>query len=293
MKLISKEARIENTSKCNARCISCPREKMSRQKTTMPLDHFKVLVDQCKALGAELIQIGGYGEPLMDLGIVEKIAYVKASGIETFVTTNGSMLTDKMGALLIDAGLDNLRISIDGTDHDAYVRAHGLDYERLCRNLDNFFHANLNRGHKVKLHIGCLALQGTSEKDFVDRWEKYADFLEVWRPHNWVDGRDYRKPTQERVSCSRPLSGPLQINADGRVMVCCFDYDGRLTVGSTYHNTIEEILKGEAFERIRKAHESGDLGGLICSRCDQRFQSHGSPLLYRSRSGAANRRATA
>jgi len=39
-KLEHPEVRIETTNHCNAACVMCPREKMTRPKTTMSIDHF-------------------------------------------------------------------------------------------------------------------------------------------------------------------------------------------------------------------------------------------------------------
>ena len=65
-------------------------------------------------------------------------------------------------------------------------------------------------------------------------------------------------------------------------MVCCFDFNAKLTVGDTRKNTIEEILKGKEFSEIRNKHADGNLTGLICETCDQ-LNEDDDPLLYSSR----------
>ena len=53
-------------------------------------------------------------------------------------------------------------------------------------------------------------------------------------------------------------------------------------LGNTHDNTIEEILKGEKYQELRRKHASGDLEGLVCQFCDQRLVLDASPLLYSS-----------
>jgi hypothetical protein len=67
------------------------------------------------------------------------------------------------------------------------------------------------------------------------------------------------------------------------MMVCCFDFDSQLTIGDTYKDSIKDILLGTPMQIIQAAHSDGDLGGLICSGCDQLNEEEESPLLYSNR----------
>lgn len=290
MKVLSKEARIENTNLCNTQCACCPRELMTRPLATMPLWLFERVAHQCRNLGVELIQIGGYGEPLMDPDIFIKIVLVKKLGIETFITTNGSLLSSDRIDNLLAIGLDNLRISVHGFNDSDYQKVHGLSWEVLQHHLKLLERKRSKK--RTKVHITTMPLHGESVEDIVAAVGSYCDYLEVWRPHNWAGGRFYRRASGTRKACSRPFTGPLQINADGRMMVCCFDYDAQLAVGNTWDESIEHILKGRRFEEIRAAHRSGNLQGLICEACDQMYEQDQPALIWRSGYGAANRRTT-
>jgi sulfatase maturation enzyme AslB (radical SAM superfamily) len=281
MQLTNKEVRIENSSICNAACTICPREKMTRKKCTMPNGHFDYLVDQAKELGADTISIFGYGEPLLDQGVVNKVAYCNRKGLKTFITTNGSLLNTNMATWLLEAGLDKIRLSVHGM-FDDYERVHiGLKFYPVMRNIQNFIAKNNTRfGHQCTTALSVIPMGGESVEYIREVWEDAFDELEIWKPHNWTDGRHYRYATKERKkTCGRPSKGPIQINADGKMMVCCFDYDAKMTVGDTYKNSIEEIVKGHDFWRIRKYHEYGLLSKLPCSTCDQLFVGD-NPLLY-------------
>jgi radical SAM protein with 4Fe4S-binding SPASM domain len=85
-----------------------------------------------------------------------------------------------------------------------------------------------------------------------------------------------------KKTCGRPFNGHIQINADGKMMVCCFDFDGKLTVGDTYKDSIADILKGDKFNEIREKHKTGDHTGTVCEKCDQ-LNENDHPLIYSSR----------
>jgi len=246
----------------------------------MGMGHFKSLVDQCKDLGAETISVFGYGEPLMDKTLVEKVAYCSEKGLKTFITTNASLLNTIPAYGLLKAGLSHIRFSVHGT-FDNYEKVHrGLVFTDVLRNIGNFIQANKTRfDHSCRVDVSVIPMHGESIEDILKFW-KMVDAVEVWKPHNWTNGRAYRDNKRRLKTCGRPFNGPIQINSDGTMMVCCFDYNGELTVGDTYKESIENILKGERFNEIRRKHADGNLTGLICEACDQLNIEEESPLLY-------------
>jgi len=286
MKLRNGEIRIENCSLCNARCIICPREKLTRPQVIMTNKHFAYLVDQAKDLGADLISIFGFGEPLIDRDIVWKVQYCSNLGLDTFITTNASLLNTDAAYGLISAGLSHIRFSCHGV-YDNYEAVHKpLKFGKVIRNIYNFIKVNNVRyGHSCKVSMTVIPMHGETIGEIRSFWFDSVDYLEIWRPHNFAYGKAYRKGESTRRTCFRPFNGPLQINADGMAMVCCFDFNGEMIVGCTRSQTLEEIIKGAYFRDIRERHERGDFDGLPCKTCDQLFEYAGdeNPLLYSNR----------
>ena len=282
MILRNNEVRIETTSLCNAHCTICPREKMTRPKVVMPLEHFMFLVDQAKELGAQTVSLFGHGEPLTDKVLEEKVQYCREKGVQTFITSNAGLLTEKRANRLIDAGLNHIRFSVHGFEDD-YERVHrGLKWDTVLENIEYFIY---NKG-PCAVSISVIPMHGETVDDIRDFWEsRNVDYLEVWRPHNWCYGKSHRmlKAIKRKKTCGRPANGPIQIQADGKMIVCCFDFDGRMEVGDTYWDNLEDIIKGHKFNFIREKHARGDLSGLICDRCDQLNIEDETPLLYSSR----------
>lgn len=275
MQLINPEVRIENTSACNASCTICPREKMTRPKVFMPISHFEDLVYQSKGLHANLISVFGYGEPLLDTQIVEKVVYCTHIGLDTFITTNGSLLNLNLSRALLEAGLKHMRFSVHGF-YENYEAVHkGLKYDAVLRNIQNFM--AMSQRYNCRVSITVIPMANEDLEHIIDFWKGYE--LEVWKPHNWGQGRNYRTVVRKKRTCGRPETGPVQIQADGKVIPCCFLTNGEIILGDTYKNSIEEILKNEAYEELRERHRAGFLKGLVCADCDQLNEGDNS-LLY-------------
>ncbi len=286
MKLLNPEVRIENCSICNGNCIICPRDKFTRLKMIMTNKHFSYLVNQAKALGAETISIFGFGEPLIDRDIVWKVQFCSNLGLDTFVTTNASLLGVEMAHGLISAGLSHIRFSCHGIGEN-YEKVHrGFKWITIMRNIANFININNKKFNSAtKVSISVIPMHGETVNEIRNFWENRVDYLEIWKPHNWAGDKDYRKGEKTLQTCYRPFRGPLQINSDGTVMICCFDYNAHMVVGCAYCNTLEEIIKGVWFKHIRDRHRRMDFEGLPCESCDQLFEyaEDESPLLYSNR----------
>jgi hypothetical protein len=72
---------------------------------------------------------------------------------------------------------------------------------------------------------------------------------------------------------------------DGTVNMCCFDFDGKLTLGDLKKQPLKEIFTSPLYRKIARCHSTGDFAGsrLICSRCDQRNADKGDVMLYNSK----------
>jgi len=141
---------------------------------------------------------------------------------------------------------------------------------------------NKKYDHACKTSVTFIPMHNETVELIRANWEHRVDWLEIWEPHNWVTGRVIRPVKRVKKTCGRPHKGPIQIQADGTVIPCCFLTNSEIVLGTTYKNTIEEILKGDEYARLRKSHETGKLGRWACKDCDQ-LNENDNPLLYSNR----------
>ena len=67
------------------------------------------------------------------------VRYLKDRGVYVLFNTNGTVLTEKSGRAMIDAGLDEMRVSLDASNAVSYRAIRGKNYfDRILRNVRNF-----------------------------------------------------------------------------------------------------------------------------------------------------------
>jgi len=291
------ELRIEVTTKCNYNCNICPRERLTRAMETMDFELFKYIFDRINTETSQYntLTFPGMGEPLLDEAIDDKIIYAKKHNYNILMLTNGSLLTVDRFRRLEDIGMDSIRVSIYGNSSESYNAMHGIS------NTDSFLRIkeNLTEISRIKTKTSLLltynVVDGCNDsalESWIEYWKDKVDLLEVWRPHNWVDSKDYRAVQKDKLkTCGRPLNTPLQIQVDGTVNMCCFDFDGKLLLGDLRTQTLEEIFESSMFNKILRHHTSGDYrgSGIICENCDQRNVEKTDAMIYNSKYGIEER----
>src|SRR5579864_2603527 len=129
---------LETTNRCNLLCTTCPRTfEELEPPADMSWDLFVRIVDQFPKIARVVLH--GVGEPMMVRGLPRMIRYLKDRGTYVLFNTNGTLLTARKGRELIDAGLDELRVSLDAAEPAAFKLVRGRDmFARIVRNIRGF-----------------------------------------------------------------------------------------------------------------------------------------------------------
>lgn len=286
------EVRYEVTDHCNAECVMCPREihKLGRPHGVMSTAKYKASIDEVVGLGCTQIVLTGFGEPLVDKKLEQKIEYAKSKGLNTYFISNASLLTKKRAASIIEAGLDELRVSFYGMQTSTYNKVMvGLEFDVTMKNLADFLALRDELGtKKPRLEMNWIVLpENEGDTDaFREYWEPRADAIEIWKPHNFGDGRSYRQRYEEMAmknTCGRPENGPLQIQWNGEVIPCCYDYNNKIVLGNAFEQPVLEILNSDKYRLLRYAHSEKNFNLFpFCNQCDQ-LLPHADALVYTNR----------
>lgn len=129
---------LEPTSRCNEFCQQCPRTLLAREEDgDLSFENFRFIVDQFPVL--DRVVLHGLGEPLLNKALPQMIRYLKERGTYVLFNSNGIALTPGRGQALIDAGLDEYRLSMDGATRETYAGIRGVDaFEKIWRNIKTF-----------------------------------------------------------------------------------------------------------------------------------------------------------
>ena len=291
------EARIETSTACNAACVFCPwpTDDFTRKKEIMSLEDYKFYIDKLKdEMGNKINEttISGFGEAFLDKTLLDKMRYAKNKGYGIHVLTNGSLLDESKIDEMFDIGVMDLRVSLHTVNPDSYgnilnFKGNKYTLEGVLKSLD---YAIENVPDEIKIIITADIVEENKDdvngliEEFEDRCE-----LEIWYPHNWVYGKEYRDKTTPKIldTCGRPFTGPIQIQIDGDVIMCCFDFNNQMVLGNFKQQTLEEIFSlnnDNLFSTIYKHHTNGTCNesDLICKNCDQLFNNE-DIVIYNNR----------
>ena len=119
---------IDTTYRCNLACSFCFMAKSALRKPAkkeLTLAAWKKFIDTLSSKPREFYIAGG--EPGLRKDLPELIAHIKKGGHRCLITTNGCSLDIKTVSKLLDAGLDELTVSMHGMPelHDRSVGLKG------------------------------------------------------------------------------------------------------------------------------------------------------------------------
>ncbi len=129
---------LEVTNRCNLLCTTCPRTYAELEPPAdLSWDLFTRIVDQIPDLRRAVLH--GVGEPMLVKNLPRMVRYLKDRGTYVLFNTNGTVLNERNGRALVDAGLDELRVSLDASTRESYLAVRGVDYfERILANVARF-----------------------------------------------------------------------------------------------------------------------------------------------------------
>jgi MoaA/NifB/PqqE/SkfB family radical SAM enzyme len=259
---------IESTNICNAKCVFCPRDEMKRRQGVMDMALYRKVVDECVGLGIEHLRMHNYGEPFIDRQLVEKVRYAKARGVpQVGMISNGSLINEDVARGMIEAGLDAINISVDAAGQEVFETTRiGLKYDKVIAGIERLLRIRGELGRARPKMILSFVRQDNSddERAFIDHWRARVDKVHVTDLHNWAG--TLNREADVHYPCYRPWL-TFTVLWDGRVALCCADFDGREILGDMRTSSIREIWNGEAYLRVRRQHlETG--GPDICTACD-------------------------
>src|SRR4030081_1628212 len=132
------EVYIEPTNRCNEFCLTCPRTFFQREpEADLTYERFLRILDQFP--GAERIVLHGVGEPLLARELPAMVAEANRRGARVLFNTNALALHRRLAKQLVDAGLDELRVSMDAADRETYRAIRGVDgYAKAMRRTEDF-----------------------------------------------------------------------------------------------------------------------------------------------------------
>jgi MoaA/NifB/PqqE/SkfB family radical SAM enzyme len=132
---------VEPTNRCNLSCVTCIRHSWDESLEDIPWPLYHALIDGLADFpDVKTIAFAGFGEPLLHSRFPEMVRLAHENGLRTEMTSNAMLLTSSLAERLIDAGLDQFTVSIDGTSNESLgaVRP-GTSLEEITDNVRKLY----------------------------------------------------------------------------------------------------------------------------------------------------------
>lgn len=253
---------FEISTFCNANCLFCPRASMTRPQGEMSDEIFYEIIKQGKEIGVRRFFPFLNGEPFTHLKIFEKLGFMEKEGVRTSLFTNAGVLTkEKIDKLVQYKNIEYINCSLNAATEETYDKVvRGPDFKKTKENINYLIS---KAPFRVRVTMAMVKENIYEKELFLKQWKnkgKLGEFL------NWAgDRHDAFEKTGERVPCSQFLT-KLSILWDGRVCLCCMDYDGRVILGDMKKESLAEIWNKA--EILRKRHRALDFNMPLCRDCN-------------------------
>ncbi len=287
---------IDPCNACDLRCPLCPTgaRTLNRSTRMMSLECFQGLIDQVKPYAVEII-LYSWGEPFLHPQIFDMVRYAQKNNIGTNISSHFNHITDEMIDRIIDSGLENISISLDGVSQEVYqvYRVNGKvdDVISGIRRLQLRKKERKSRTPNVEWQF--IVMKHNEHE--IPQAEKLARDLEVEQfrllgvglpfeeltnqtlAEQWIsDTPEYRGYHPEKIlqrgylydeSCFYPFR-TLVINPDGGVAPCCAISHEQWDFGDVHKESLWDIWNNRKYQSARSLFSRHPVAERVPTVCD-------------------------
>ena len=307
---------IETTNACNMRCKMCPRTtKMTRDITFLEQDFYENIIKQIKPHDKKLwkkwekfcsevygikpndepsenhfflyiipkvIQLHGYGDPLLDKNLGNVIKILSDYGFESYFSCNPANIDISKTVEMMEHGLDYLKYSFESTDDIKFkdIRGNAANFTEAYEKTLEILDIKNKRGFDTTIIITMIDVghDEIQQEEFKRLKEKFKDsnvyiYLksedQQWYRKDdslkdYLEKQDRDVPNQEKEFygtnaihwsefCKHPWMS-MTVKSDGEIHMCMEDYNNEVFLGDAHKHSLYDIWNGELYDKFRKDH---------------------------------------
>lgn len=244
---------------CDFRCKYCTsavedtRTKDRLKPHMMTLSEFEPLLSHLQEFERPIKQITfvSQGETILNRNLPDMIRQIKYKHVaeKVKVITNANALTEEYSDDLLEAGLDKIKISLQGLSQERYREVcnppSGFSFERLKKQIEYFYR---HRGScKVYIKMIDIALQEGEEKAFYEMFGSMADYIFIEKC-SASDNNVHRYGWDIDSGICSSAFYYMMIDVWGNVYPCCVSapFQGtQYAIGNIYQKTLKNMWNEE------------------------------------------------
>ncbi len=286
---------IETTNVCNMRCVFCPRTtRMTRKQEYMDMEVFECVIDQLKPFSeadikkwddfvekeygvlkndigenhfflyviAKVLTLHGWGEPLLDKYLAQRIALLTERGFATYFSCNPENINVDNVVEIFESGLDYFKLSIESVNDERQhnIRGGRSSYEDNLDKINQLLSHKKKSGYNTTIIVTMMNINTEDQENEFRQLVESLKGKDVYiylksRDNQWNLGtRNQTKAIHWLEFCHDPWSSMgLQVN--GLVSACGReDYNNELIMGDSREESLLDIWNGEKYKEFRRKH---------------------------------------
>ncbi len=255
-----KKIYIEITNICNLNCSFCSKDnKEKREMTLIEFEHILKQIDNY----TDYLYLHVKGEPLLHSEIEEIINLCKKYHKYINITTNGTLLKQKLNIL------ENVR-QINISLHSLIDKNKLIDILKCGdylseKNVQVVYRFWTNNNHDLIKNI----LDYYNYKDELSNNMKLKDNLYLNKSFEFV-WPSLNNPFISNIGYCQGMNSHIGILVDGTIIPCCLDSSGIINLGNIYEEDLKDILNKEKTKQIINGFKNNKLVEELCQKCDFR-----------------------
>lgn len=302
---------IETTNACNMRCAMCPRTTMMTRKVErMKKEVFEKIVSELVPYTEEelslwhnfveknyeitkeamsennfflhvipqVIQLHGYGDPLLDTEIAERVKLLSERGFKSYFSCNPANINLEKNMELFRNGLGYIKYSIESVDDFLHkkIRGEASDFEASYKKILKMIEAKEKYGFKTTIIITMLDLKRASQQEEFEKLCKAFSGFDVYiylksQDQQWYQNKnDGTNSIHWTEFCQFPWSS-MTIKSNGEAAMCVEDFNNEIILGDTRTETLHAIWNGEKYQQFRHDHFDLKQGIKCTAQCDMKL----------------------
>ena len=261
-----KKIYLEITNGCNLNCPFCIKNK--RKITNITYDNYKYIIDKIKNY-TQSIYLHILGEPLMHKDIVKFINYAKSNNIDTCITTNGYLINNikdnknikrlnislhsynEIYNITLSNYLTNIFNVIDSIKDTTYITLRLWVNNKYTKDIINYINNRYN-----------LTIKDIKK----DAKTKIMPNIQIDTFHEFI-WPDLNNSYYSKEGTCKGLIDHIGILSDGRIIPCCLDTEGILSLGNIYEDNLDDIINSDRVKKMIEGFKKDYKCEELCRHC--------------------------
>lgn len=302
---------IETTNACNMKCEMCPRTTMMTRKIeTMDDSTFKKIIDQLKPFTNKewetwqkfveekyridrndmsenhfflhiiprVIVLHGYGDPLLDKNMPERVKMLKDKGIPSYFSCNPANIDVEKNLDMFKNGLGYIKYSIESVDDFLHkkIRGNASNFTESYKKILKLIEEKEKNGYKTIIVITMLNLNMPDQKEEFEKLKKAFEGLDVYiylksQDQQWYENKNEGTNSIHWLEfCQFPWSS-MTIKSNGESVECVEDFNNEIILGDTKKESLYDIWNGQKYDQFRRYHFDINQDLKCSTKCDMKL----------------------